>query len=149
MLITMCACSARKAAIDKGVTYVENKDQSMVILSPEYLRTILHTSGKTSVLIYVGLGNMQYRFEGSTMWTMIEPRNYPASLDLPLVIPCPHEYRGSKTFARKFNIYCVESQKGRLFEVNFEKRRIQALYTAKIPPDHIKHLSDGTLFYNQ
>jgi len=145
LLITIFACGARNVAIDKSVTYVEKRDQRMVILSPEHLRTMLGTSGKKSDLIYVGLGNMQYRFEGSTMSTMIEERYVPANLSLPLVIPCPRRYQEHEVFTMEFDIYCVESQEARFFRVDFEKRKIKALIITHIRPEGVMHLRDGTV----
>jgi len=147
LLVTIFACSARNVAIDKDVTYVENKDQRMVILSPEYLQSILGVSGKTSILIYVGVGNLQYRFKGSTRSTMIEERYVPASLTLALVISCPRKYQGYEAFAREFVIYCLESGKAKVLEVDFEKKEVKALDTTSIRPDRIIHVRDGTVFF--
>jgi len=147
LLLTISACSAGRGAIEKGVTYVEKKDQRMVILSPEYLQSILGVSGKTSILIYVGVGNLQYRFKGSTRSTMIEERYVPASLTLPLVISCPRKYQGYEAFAREFVIYCLESGKAKVLEVDFEKKEVKALDTTSIRPDRIIHVRDGTVFF--
>lgn len=144
-LAMLFGCFKSRVEERDGLIFVRTAEANLVVMSPEYLRTILPTTHQNDHLAYVAIGNLQFEYHNLVFRTMIETSYWPWSHIFPMTVSSPRFYEGRRVLKRNFRVLCVDCQEGRYFEVDFMAKRIDQVSVAHLSPADIKRILDMSL----